>query len=297
MRRRTVLAALLAGVFATLATPVALVDAKPGSNGGGVPIGTGAITTDKLADGAVTADKLGAGAVSSAHILDGTVTPADLSLDYVTHDELAQEGFATTASLESYALDSDLDGLLTAADLEPYATTNDLASLVLGGDRITDGSIGTADLARASVTADRTQASYALGQTSTVNLMAPQSFEVAYAVLTVDDQTGALHAIQLHADAVIAAGIGSPASGLVAYWLTEERSGDATPTEITNRYYYDGFRQSGAMPVSLSTIVESGPGTVVYRLMAQAYWDVTGGGSVNIYVDSAIITAIDLGRI
>ena len=107
-------------------------------------IADAAITTNKIADGSVETFKLAADAVTSAKILDGTIATADVA-----------DAAITSAKLAANAVNSVKiqDGTIATADIADAAITNaKLATDAVTSVKIQDGTIATADVDNAAIT-------------------------------------------------------------------------------------------------------------------------------------------------
>lgn len=100
-------------------------------------IGSGAISTPKLAANAVTAEKISVGAVGGTQIADGAISTGKLQADAVTADKIAA-------------------GTITASEIATGAITADkVAADAITADKIAAGAITASDITAGTMSADR----------------------------------------------------------------------------------------------------------------------------------------------
>lgn len=110
-------------------------------------IGTGEITTAKLADNAVTSLKIADAQVTSAKIYDGGITTAKLADDAVTSAKLA------AGSVNPLALGTDS---VTSDKIVANAVTSaKIVANAVESSEINSGAVGTGELANNAVTSDK----------------------------------------------------------------------------------------------------------------------------------------------
>lgn len=199
------------------------------TEGAGVTVADGSITTNKLADGAVTAAKLAPGAVpgvadesigtqqladdavTTPKIADGTVTAAKLAPGVITGiangsvdtQHLADDA-VTAAKLADDAVDTDIiaDGSIAAADIGVGQ---------VGTSEIADGSVSSADIQNGTITqADMAAGSVGfatiIDESINANKLRPNSVnsdEIATGAVGADEiATGAVGAAEIAANSV-----------------------------------------------------------------------------------------------
>lgn len=125
-------------------------------------IGSGAISTPKLAANAVTAEKISVGAVGGTQIADGAISTGKLQADAVTADKIAA-------------------GTITASEIATGAITADkVAADAITADKIAAGAITASDITAGTMSADRLSG----GNATIVSFTATSYFAVTIASTT-----------------------------------------------------------------------------------------------------------------
>jgi hypothetical protein len=105
-------------------------------------IGTGAVTTNKLADGAVT----------SAKIADGTIVAADLAADSVTTAKILNSNVTTAKIADANVTEAKLaTDSVSEAKIAASAVTNAKIAAGVDGAKISDGTLTSSKLSGATV--------------------------------------------------------------------------------------------------------------------------------------------------
>lgn len=137
----------------SLVSSLAIVNVVPGLLGIKTEIGTGSITSSKLADGAILTVKLANNNVTSAKILDGTITAVDLADGSIITVKVA-DGAITTSKIANGSVTSAkiADGNVTASKISDGAiVTVKLADGSVTSAKILDGTVIAQDLANSSI--------------------------------------------------------------------------------------------------------------------------------------------------
>tara|TARA_A100001388_G_scaffold13154_1_gene8969 strand:+ start:11090 stop:11980 length:891 start_codon:yes stop_codon:yes gene_type:complete len=120
-------------------------------------IGTGEITTAKLADNAVTSLKIADAQVTSAKIYDGGITTAKLADDAVTSAKLAAGSVNPLAlATDSVTSDKIVANAVTTSKINNDAVTSaKIVADAVESSEINSGAVGTGELANNAVTSDK----------------------------------------------------------------------------------------------------------------------------------------------
>lgn len=120
-------------------------------------IGTGEITTAKLADNAVTSLKIADAQVTSAKIYDGGITTAKLADDAVTSAKLAAGSVNPLAlGTDSVTSDKIVANAVTTSKINNDAVTSaKIVADAVESSEINSGAVGTGELANNAVTSDK----------------------------------------------------------------------------------------------------------------------------------------------